>query len=178
MQSVIRGLLLTSLLASCESSTDPASKAPVASPSPPTAQQDLAPATANESPVAIFKTNAGERTVALEVVSNPATIQRGLMHREHLPPDAGMLFIFGSDRVRSFWMKNTLIPLDMLFIRADNSVAGIERETTPLSLDSRSVGIPTRYVLELNGGWTAKYGIEPGAIVRFEHLPPVSNPPL
>jgi uncharacterized membrane protein (UPF0127 family) len=68
-----------------------------------------------------------------------------------MAPDRGMLFVFGSDRVRSFWMKNTLIPLDMLFVTKDLVVAGIVRDTKPLTLDPRTVGIATRYVLEVNG---------------------------
>ena len=99
------------------------------------------------------------------------------MHRRHLAPDRGMLFVFSTERVRSFWMKNTLIPLDMLFVKEDMSIAGIERDTVPLSLASRSVNIPTRYVIEVNGGWTAKHGIEVGSSVRFENLPTFAAPP-
>jgi len=126
----------------------------------------------------VFSTSQGERRVQVEVVSSPAKIQRGLMYRKHLPPDHGMLFVFSTDKVRSFWMKNTLIPLDMLFVREDGSIAGIERDTTPLSVESRSVGLPTRYVLELNGGWTAKYGVEAGATLRIENLPAISGAPF
>jgi uncharacterized membrane protein (UPF0127 family) len=89
-----------------------------------------------------------------------------------------MLFVFSSERVRSFWMKNTLIPLDMLFVQKDMTIAGIERNTVPLSLESRSIGIPTQYVIEVNGGWTAKNGIEPGSKVTLKNLPETSNAPL
>lgn len=126
----------------------------------------------------IFETEQGEKRVALEVASTPARIQRGLMHRQHLAPDRGMLFVFAGDRVRSFWMKNTLIPLDMLFVTKDLVVAGVVRDTTPLSLESRSIGIPTRYVIEVNGGWTADNGIGEGTKLRLENLPAIGNPPL
>ncbi len=126
----------------------------------------------------IFETENGEKRVTLEVVATPARIQRGLMHRQHLAPDRGMLFVFAGDRVRSFWMKNTLIPLDMLFVTKDLVVAGVVRNTQPLSLESRSVGIPTRYVIEVNGGWTAKNGVDAGTKLRLENVPAVSNPPM
>ena len=126
----------------------------------------------------VFEGSDPELSVTVEVVQTPAKIQRGLMHRQHMAPDRGMLFVFASDRVRSFWMKNTLIPLDMLFVTEDGVVAGIIRDTEPLSLESRSIGIPTRYVLEVNGGWTAAHGIEAGARLRIEDLPPIDNPPL
>ncbi len=150
------------------------------------AKSDLEPLPQAQEPVKpipakteiVFSTSQGERRVQVEVVSSPAKIPRGLMYRKHLPPDHGMLFVFSTDKVRSFWMKNTLIPLDMLFVRKDGSIAGIERDTTPQSLESRSVGLPTRYVLELNGGWTAKYGVETGATLRIENLPEISGAPF
>lgn len=129
-------------------------------------------------PQVIFESASGPIAVSLEVVATPPLIQRGLMHRRHLAPDRGMLFVFSSERVRSFWMKNTLIPLDMLFVKKDMTIAGIERDTVPLSLESRSVGIATQYVIEVNGGWTAKHGIEAGSQVTFKNLPKIENAPL
>jgi uncharacterized membrane protein (UPF0127 family) len=130
------------------------------------------------APRVTFESASGPIHVNLEVVSTPALIQRGLMHRRHLAPDRGMLFVFSTERVRSFWMKNTLIPLDMLFVKQDMTIAGIERDTVPLSLDSRSIGIATQYVIEVNGGWTAKQGVEPGSQVTFKNLPTIKNAPL
>lgn len=185
MKRVLGTLLSLSLstlsLANCErGGNEPASTS--ATPAP-TSEPAKVPSPKEEAKrpaktVVVFSTSEGKRRVQVEVVSNPATIQRGLMHREHLPPDHGMLFVFATDRVRSFWMKNTLIPLDMLFVRENGSIAGIERNTTPLSLDSRSVGLPTRYVLELNGGWTEKYGVEPEAVLKIENLPEITGAPL
>jgi uncharacterized protein len=91
--------------------------------------------------------------------------RRGLMHVRRLPQFTGMLFVYGGDDVRSMWMKNTLIPLDILFIRSDGSVESIARMTEPLSLESIASGEPVRYVLELNGGAAGELGIDSGSMV-------------
>ena len=98
----------------------------------------------------------------------PEQQRRGLMHVRRLPGFTGMLFVYGSDDMRSMWMKNTYIPLDILFIRSDGSVESIARMTEPLSLQSITSGEPVRYVLELNGGVADELGIDSGSTV---HLP-------
>ncbi len=135
-------------------------------------------ASTTTGPQVIFESESGPISVALEVVATPELIQRGLMHRRSLSPNRGMLFVFSSERVRSFWMKNTLIPLDMFFVKEDMTIAGIERNTVPLTLDSRTIGIPTRYVIEVNGGWAAKHGVEPGSQITLKNLPDTSSAPL
>jgi uncharacterized membrane protein (UPF0127 family) len=167
--------MLLTMAVACGRDADPAPTRTLAQASGETPATESQP---RVEPEVVFETASGPVKVTLEVVSTPALIQRGLMHRRHLPPDRGMLFVFASERVRSFWMKNTLIPLDMLFVKEDMTIAGIERDTVPLSLDSRSVGIPTRYVIEVNGGWTAKHGVEAGSHITLEHLPEIKNPPL
>ena len=98
--------------------------------------------------------------------------QHGLMYVQNLAPDDGMLFLFDEDQVLSFWMKNTLIPLDMIFIRSDMTVAGVVANAEPLTLSPRSVGVPSRYVLEVNGGWAAQHGVAANSTkVRFDNLP-------
>jgi uncharacterized protein len=92
---------------------------------------------------------------------------QGLMYVENLPADQGMLFPFDPPRPAAMWMKNTLIPLDMLFIRADGSVANIIANATPQSLDTRSSDGPVAWVLELNGGIAARLAIEAGARVHI-----------
>ncbi len=89
--------------------------------------------------------------------------RRGLMFVRELAPNAGMLFVYREPAYLSMWMKNTFIPLDMLFVRADGSVATIARDTEPQS--ERSIGADerVRYVLELNAGTTARLGIAPGS---------------
>jgi uncharacterized membrane protein (UPF0127 family) len=170
----VSALLLT-MVAACGRDSDPAPSGTL------TQTKGDAPAPSQEpkvEPQVVFESKSGPIRVNLEVVATPAKIQRGLMHRRHLAPDRGMLFVFSSERVRSFWMKNTLISLDMLFVKEDMTIAGIERNTVPLSLESRSIGIPTRYVIEVNGGWTEKHGIEAGSRITLENLPEIKNAPL
>lgn len=110
---------------------------------------------------------SGDETHAftVELAKTPEEIQQGLMFREALAPDAGMLFDFGVTRPASMWMKNTLIPLDMLFILEDGRVIAIARNTQPGSLRSVSAGVPVRAVLEIPGGRAKELGIEPGDTV-------------
>ena len=92
------------------------------------------------------------------------------MHRTQLAPDAGMLFFMGYERDHAFWMKNTFIPLDMIFIARDLTVAGIVHRAQPGSERLRRAGAPSLYVLEVNAGWAAAHHVTPGGRVRFENL--------
>lgn len=94
--------------------------------------------------------------------------RRGLMFVRKLPDDTGMLFVYEDDAMHSMWMKNTYIPLDMLFIRHDGTVSSVIRETQPLSLESRGSVEPVRYVLELNGGVTRRLHIGDGSRMIWE----------
>jgi uncharacterized membrane protein (UPF0127 family) len=98
----------------------------------------------------------------VEVARTGDEQQTGLMNRETLAPDRGMIFPFETARFASFWMKNTLIPLDMIFVRADGSIANIEANTVPLSLDPVVSDGPVAAVLEIAGGRSAELGIKPG----------------
>jgi len=98
----------------------------------------------------------------VEVARTPEEQARGLMYRSTLAPDAGMLFLFDPPERASFWMKNTLIPLDMLFIRADGTIARIAANTTPLSLEPVDAGEDVAAVLEIPGGRSAVVGIKEG----------------
>ena len=91
----------------------------------------------------------------------------GLMNRGTLAPDRGMIFPFDEPRQASFWMKNTLIPLDMIFIRPDGRIANIEANTVPLSLQPVYAIEPVSAVLELAGGRAAELGIKPGDTVKW-----------
>lgn len=91
----------------------------------------------------------------------------GLMNRSTLSPDRGMIFPFEPPREASFWMKNTLIPLDMVFIRADGSIANIEANTVPLSLQPVYSDGPVAAVLEIAGGRSAELGIKAGDRVKW-----------
>lgn len=85
--------------------------------------------------------------------------RRGLMFVRDLPPDVGMLFVYEDEAVRSMWMKNTYIPLDMVFARADGSVTNVVADTVPQTLDSHASSEPARFVLELNAGTARRLGI-------------------
>lgn len=97
-----------------------------------------------------------------------------LMYRDHLPYDAGMLFVMSTDAVWSFYMRDTFIPLDMIFITRDWTVAGVVPNAEPCTDTLRSIHTPSSYVLEVNGGWAAAHQILAGAKVRPElrHKPP------
>ena len=95
----------------------------------------------------------------------------GLMNRSSLAPDHGMIFPFEPPRDASFWMKNTLIPLDMIFVRADGSIANIEANTVPLSLQPVYSDGPVAAVLEIAGGRSAELGIKAGDKVKWWRLP-------
>jgi uncharacterized membrane protein (UPF0127 family) len=109
--------------------------------------------------------------VTLEVAETPAALERGLMYRSSMPENHGMLFVFPDESVRAFWMKNTLIPLDMLFIAGDGRIVGIRADTTPLSTAPVSVGLPSRFVLETNGGWASRHGVRAGDRVAVHGIP-------
>ncbi|WP_405232318.1 DUF192 domain-containing protein [Lentisalinibacter salinarum] len=100
---------------------------------------------------------------------NSAQRARGLMHVPAMPDDRGMLFLYPGERRVSMWMKNTLIPLDMVFIRADGTVANVASHTEPLSLESVYSRGPVSAVLELNAGVAAQLGIEPRRRVYVGH---------
>ena len=129
---------------------------------------------AAERPAVVFAPEGkAEVRVVVEVARTARQIQRGLMYREHLPPDAGMLFLFRRPKVQSFWMKNTLIPLDMIFVSPEMKVVGVVENAEPRTLISRSVGVPSQYVVEVNGGWASAHGVRAGTPVRFENVRPL-----
>ena len=121
------------------------------------------------TPTISIATPWGEATVTVEVVTTRPQIERGLMYRNHLPYDTGMLFLMGSDAVWAFYMRNTFIPLDMIFIARNLTVAGVIHNAKPCTETLRSIHKPSSYVLEVNGGWAADHQITAGAKVRPGH---------
>jgi len=107
-------------------------------------------------------TKSGVHVFSVELAVTEEQLSRGLMFRKRLPEGEGMLFDFRRDQPVTMWMKNTLIPLDMLFIRADGRIARIAENTKPLSTDIIPSGEPVRAVLEVIGGTARKFGIAPG----------------
>jgi uncharacterized protein len=162
-------MFLIAIVASCSSGTKHDEGATVP---PPSQVHDSATASpTTKMPKVYLSTPKGEITVSVEVVSTPAKIERGLMFREHLPPDQGMLFVMKDERSWPFWMRNTLIPLDMIFIAKNMTIAGIVENAEPRTETLREVDAPSLYVLEVNGGYCAVNKVTTGANVRFEGVP-------
>jgi uncharacterized membrane protein (UPF0127 family) len=104
----------------------------------------------------------GVHIFGVELATTPEEQARGLMFRRELPPMQGMLFDFKREQPTSFWMKNTYVSLDMIFIRADGTIARIAENTVPLSEAMVPSGGPVRAVLEVVAGTAKKLGIAPG----------------
>jgi len=114
----------------------------------------------------VIETAEGAVTLTVEIADTPQSRQRGLMHRDSLDPDAGMLFDFGQEQVVSIWMENTRIPLDLIYIRANGTIAKIVANAQPFSRRQNWSDFPVLSVLEINGGRAAELNIEPGDLVR------------
>jgi hypothetical protein len=108
----------------------------------------------------------GAARFSVEVADDEAERGRGLMFREALAPSAGMLFVYESPRRARFWMKNTLIPLDMIFLDAAGVVTRVHADAVPLDETPIDGGPGVRFVLEIGGGLAARLGIAPGAELR------------
>lgn len=116
----------------------------------------------------------GRESFAIEVADDPDERARGLMFRESLDPSAGMLFVYESPRRAQFWMKNTLIPLDMIFADAAGRVTRVHANAIPGDLTPIDGGEGVVFVLEINGGLTERLGIAPGAELRHPSVPPAT----
>ncbi len=119
-------------------------------------------ATFERETLAIETASKGRRDFNIELALSPEQKAQGLMFRRDMAEDAGMLFVYRRARVINMWMKNTLIPLDMLFIDSTGLIVKIVERTVPMSLTSISSDAPALAVLELNGGSAARFGIAPG----------------
>jgi uncharacterized membrane protein (UPF0127 family) len=108
-----------------------------------------------------------ELRVAVEIARSEPERQRGLMFRQALDDGHGMLFLFDRPEKLQFWMKNTYIPLDMVFMDVGRHVVFVEENAEPLTLNARGPDMDTMYVLEVPGGWARTHGIEPGVVARF-----------
>jgi uncharacterized membrane protein (UPF0127 family) len=108
----------------------------------------------------------GSHRFTVEVAETPGQMEQGLMFRRTMAPDAGMLFDYKVPTVATMWMRNTLIPLDMLFVDGQGRIINIHQRAVPLALDMISAAGPVRAVIELNGGTTERLGIVPGDKVQ------------
>jgi hypothetical protein len=120
--------------------------------------------------VAVKTRQGRELRLDVEIASDDKARSRGLMHRASMPEMAGMIFIFPERRVHEFWMMNTLLALDMLFIDTDGTVVGIVEMAEPLTTTRRQVGEPSQRVLEVNGGWCGRHGVAAGDKVELEGM--------
>lgn len=121
-----------------------------------------------ETGTLVIDTGDTEHSINIEIADSPEETAQGLMFRETLAEDAGMLFEFEPAREPNMWMKNTLIPLDMLFLDSNGVVVAIARNARPHSQRRISPGMAVKGVLELNGGASGSLNIEPGDVVRHE----------
>jgi len=117
----------------------------------------------------VAETDNGEHAFKIEIADDQAERTAGLMYRNFLPDNQGMLFVFDQTQQVGFWMKDTPLPLDLIFIDEGGRVAGI-REGKPLSEALISPGVPVRFVLELKKGTAAKAGIEDGDVIRHPRI--------
>ena len=114
--------------------------------------------------------DAAGTVITVEIAENDHDRQRGLMYRKSMPDDRGMIFWFKERDNHAFWMHNTCIPLDMLYIDDDGLIVGIQENTPTMSDDTFEVGCPSQYVLEVNAGWTRARGIRAGQRVKIEGI--------
>jgi uncharacterized membrane protein (UPF0127 family) len=114
----------------------------------------------------VIDTDRGAQTFHVEIAADQASQERGLMYRKQIAPNAGMLFDFHTPQWEYFWMKNTVLSLDMVFIRQDGTISSIAPNAVPFSTTTIPSAEPVRAVLELNGGRAAALGIEPGQKVH------------
>jgi len=114
-----------------------------------------------------IRSQQGTHLFKVEVAGTPEEQAQGLMFRESLASDAGMIFTFANPAPASFWMKNTLIPLDMIFVRADGTIARIAVNTVPQSLEPVGIEEPVAAVLEIAGGRSVELGVSEGDQVSW-----------
>jgi uncharacterized protein len=122
---------------------------------------------ANAGAVVTVVSANGKHRFNVELAETPVQQEQGLMFRRELAPDAGMLFDFKHPTMATMWMRNTLIPLDMLFVDAQGRIVNIHERAVPQSDDTIAAAAPVRAVIELNGGTAARLGIKPGDRVLF-----------
>lgn len=145
------------MLASAVAACAPGSPAPAP-------MLERSPAGLEQVPLTV-RSGSGLHRFIVEIARSPQEQETGLMNRQSLSPDRGMIFPYDPPQPVAFWMKNTLVPLDMIFIRADGSIARIAANTVPLSLEPVPSGEPVAAVLEIAGGRSAELSIRPGDTV-------------
>lgn len=118
-----------------------------------------------------FETPRGPWVVRVEIANSDDARRRGLMFRRELPPDRGMIFLFDSTAEHGFWMRDTLLSLDMIFLGEDRSVLGVVERAEPRTDTVRTVKKPSRYVVEVSAGEAAAHAVGPGTRAVFIDIP-------
>src|SRR5438128_10041595 len=118
-----------------------------------------------------FDTARGPWVVKVEIAGDEPSRARGLMYRRSLEPDRGMIFVFPTTEDHTFWMHNTLIALDMIFLDESRSVIGVVANAAPQTAALRGVGKPSRYVVEVAAGAAAAHAVGPGTRAAFIGIP-------
>jgi len=151
----------------CRGSTSGASEPAPSGPAVPAPAEREAPPRLGT--LAIFENPDGTRaSFRVEIAATPEQRERGLMFRRELEADRGMVFVFPQEEVQTFWMKNTYIPLDMIFLASDGRVVGIVENARPLTLDPRTVEAAAGMVVEIPAFGARRAGIRPGSRARFD----------
>lgn len=119
-----------------------------------------------------FVSATGDTISQIDVEVAETTLKRnqGLMYRTQMSDKQGMIFIFDVEEEQSFWMKNTYLPLDMMFVNSENTIVKIHRNTEPLTTTPYSSGKPAQFVVEVIGGYSDKFGVKEGDKIRWKKL--------
>jgi uncharacterized membrane protein (UPF0127 family) len=169
MASRLRIVVALLLLSSCPGGSSGTEAQPAKKPTPGTAPRSPGEQAAAETARVVLMPAGGDAvSVRVEVARTDAERRRGLMFRQQMAQDDGMLFLFERPGQLSFWMRNTYIPLDMIFIDPSLHVLGIVENAEPMTETSRFVPGHSQYVLEVNAGFSRRHGLGPGTAVRFE----------
>ncbi len=113
-------------------------------------------------------------TMVIEIAEGDSARARGMMDRREIPARGGMLFLDNEVRVQTFWMKNTPLPLDIIFVSSDSQVVSIAKRTRPFSEETVSSTGPAQYVLEVRGGFSDRYGLDETTRLRWRRVDPKS----
>ncbi|MGP1357242.1 MAG: DUF192 domain-containing protein [Roseicyclus sp.] len=112
----------------------------------------------------------GTARFGVDIADTPETRQRGLMFVEEMPRNKGMLFVFPDEAPRSFWMRNTYIPLDIIYFDATGEWVSVQADAVPFDETGLPSGGPAQFVLEINGGLAARFGMGPGTQIRHPRI--------
>jgi uncharacterized membrane protein (UPF0127 family) len=115
----------------------------------------------------VIATAKGQFPFDIELALTPPQMAQGLMYRRALAADAGMLFDYGNPQPIAMWMKNTFIPLDMIFVGKDGKIVDYHERAVPMSLDTIESKVPAKAVIEVNAGTVARLGIQVGDVVHY-----------